>query len=648
MTTPTEVPPPVDAVTDDAMVDVPQQPGPTDSVIDHTDNSNNIYNQTNEYPLLEELVKLISLPPSKDDLLKLASDTITSKIQNVLSSPSDAHLNIMVTYLRAAAHQLNALDTLHLNDMPTTNDDVDDCTRTMLPVRRIINFGSTICVLHCLCGAYILFHWLMFNFCCSSLKAICSCISQLSSSSISRNTENQESIITDTGILTSLWHMVEYHNSYAVTTFACEFLQACILCRQYSFAFHRVKQTWPVPKKTPRSSSTRVAPACSVDVVYRYYFLRGIVCMGCCGKTTTIALNNLAIRCFWTCLSIPSENGANTVSSIAIAAYKKMVILQALSPIGILHTTMIHIKNDGRKKGIEEIGSTNDNSSTSVMMPTPSTGMSSAMPAVTIPTTTNPLSTPREMPWDLVRFLAQANPPTAHSFSSSAAAAPQRMNTAEHNMETTTSMTLPQNQYKYPNFGVYVYQQLIQTFIMVDRKKFDKITIEHSDLFRADGNYAYICRLSNALYYRQIYVISRSYASMPIHQLCTEMNSLPIEDVRVLLEKMQNNISWPVKICTISAQDEKATEEVVVFPTDLPRPVMQATGDEGMMGLQQEMMELSQRMQHAKTMYASSPNYKTAMAYYDRQKTTTTSNKATMYPSSTVMEDSIPNYSFQV
>lgn len=146
MTTPTEVPPPVDAVTDDAMVDVPQQQGPkTDSVIDHTDNSNNIYNQTNEYPLLEELVKLISLPPSKDDLLKLASDTITSKIQNVLSSPSDAHLNIMVTYLRAAAHQLNALDTLHLNDMPTTNDDVDDCTRTMLPVRRIINFGSTIC-----------------------------------------------------------------------------------------------------------------------------------------------------------------------------------------------------------------------------------------------------------------------------------------------------------------------------------------------------------------------------------------------------------------------------------------------------------------------------------------------------------------------
>ncbi len=491
-----------------------------------------------------------------------------------------------------------------------------------------------------------MFHWLIFDFCCFSLKVICSCISQLSS--ISGSTENQESIITDTGILISLWHMVEYHHSNAVTMFACEFLQACILCRQYSFAFHRVKQTWPIPKKAPRSSSTRVAAPCSVDVAYRYYYLRGIVCMGCCGKTITAPLNNLAIRCFWTCLSIPSENGANAVSSIAIAAYKKLVILQALSPIGILHTAMIHIKNDGRKKGIEDIGSTNDNSSTSVIMPTPSTGMSSTMPVVTIPTTTNPLSTPREMPWDLVRFLAQANPPTARSLSSTAAAAPQHTSTAGHNTETTTSVTLPQNQYTYTNFGVYVYQQLIQTFIMVDRKKFDKITIEHSDLFRADGNYGYICRLSNALYYRQIYVISRSFASIPIHQLCTEMNSLPIEYVRVLLEKMQNNISWPVKLCTISAQDEKEMEEVVVFPTDLPRPIMQATGDESMLGLQQGMMELSQRMQHAKSMYESSSNYKTAMTYYDRQKTTTTSNKATMYPSSMVMEDSISNYSFQV
>lgn len=156
MTTPVEVPPPLEAVADDAMVYVPQQQGPTpsatDSINDHTDDNNNKYYQTNEYLLLEELVKLISLPPSKDHLLKLASDTITSKIQTVLSSPSDGHRNLMITYLRAAAHQLNILDTLHLNgmrsmDMPTTNDDVDECTRTMLPVRRSGTRPSMIFVL---------------------------------------------------------------------------------------------------------------------------------------------------------------------------------------------------------------------------------------------------------------------------------------------------------------------------------------------------------------------------------------------------------------------------------------------------------------------------------------------------------------------
>lgn len=434
--------------------------------------------------------------------------------------------------------------------------------------------------------------------------------------------------------------MVEYYDTTAVTVFACEFLQSCIICHQYSLAVRRIAQTWPVPKKTHNNVHNRARTICNAEVVLRYYYLRGVVYMGCTSTPTTTAPNVLAIRCFWTCLSIPTASGVNSVSSIAIAAFKKLVLLQALSPFGILHTVMIRIKNDGRNKVAEENLSANDNSSTSVIMPSTSTGMSSGVPATTSPSATNPLSTPSEMPWDLVRFIAQANPPIPVSSSSSHAVAttPHRLNRTGSNDEKSISS---RNRYTYPHFGVHVYQVLLQTFIMIDRKKFDTILNEHFELFQTDGNLGYVTRLSNALYYRQIYVISRSYASIPMYQLCTEMNSLSIDEMRVLLTKLQENLLWPVQIIT------SEQEEVVVFPSDLPRPVMLATDNDDVLEPQHQLMELSQRMQQVNAMIETSSKYKTAMAYYDRQQQqqkSTKNERATSGISSMVMDDTFSNY----
>ena len=488
------------------------------------------------------------------------------------------------------------------------------------------------------------------------MKVICACISQLSS--INCSSDDRASIISDTGILESLWYMVEHYDSNAVTNFACEFLQACILCHQYSFALQRIAHKWPVPQKptSTGSISTGVTATCSVDAVLRYYYLRGIVCMGCCDKTTTASLNSLAIRCFWTCLTIPTKSGANTVSSIAVAAYKKLVLLQALSPLGILHTTMIQINSDGRQKGAEDTNNTNDNSSTSVIMPSTGSGMSSGMPSITIPSATNPLSTPKEMSWDLLRYISQANPPTLVSSSSShmTAPTPQQINTTGHNIESsyvgsmnTEKSMSSRNRCTYPHFGVHVYEQLIHAFIAIDRKKFNYVMNEYSELFHTDGNYGYVSRLSNALYYRQVYVISRSYASIPIRQLCLEMNSLPIDHVRVLLQKFQENLSWPVKIITISSTEGNESEEVVLFPSDLPRPIMFAKGDERMMGPQHQMMELSQKMQEVNAMIESSSKYKTALTYYDHQQKnqkSTKNNKVSLGTTSMILDDSFSNF----
>ena len=140
------------------------------------------------------------------------------------------------------------------------------------------------------------------------------------------SSDDRGSIILDTGILESFWYVVEYYDPNEVTVFACEFLQACVLCHEYTFAFQRIAQTWPVPKKSQQGINNRGTTMCTVEVVLRYYYLRGIVCMGVCTNTTTTSPNDLAIRCFWTCLTIPIKSGANAVSSIAIAAYKKLIL----------------------------------------------------------------------------------------------------------------------------------------------------------------------------------------------------------------------------------------------------------------------------------------------------------------------------------
>lgn len=87
-----------------------------------------------------------------------------------------------------------------------------------------------------------------------------------------------------------------------------EFLRCALLAGQYRFAERVIADDWPRPAKgTP------------VELVLRYFYMRGMVHVGC-------DQFQLAIRSFWTVLSIPSD----TASVIAVDAWKKMALAKSL------------------------------------------------------------------------------------------------------------------------------------------------------------------------------------------------------------------------------------------------------------------------------------------------------------------------------
>jgi hypothetical protein len=87
-----------------------------------------------------------------------------------------------------------------------------------------------------------------------------------------------------------------------------EFLQCALLAEHYRYAERMIRDTWPRPNSTV-----------SVKQVLRYYYLRGMIHMGCDDAI-------MAHRCFWTCLTIPAEVN----SKIQIEAWKKVVLVQCL------------------------------------------------------------------------------------------------------------------------------------------------------------------------------------------------------------------------------------------------------------------------------------------------------------------------------
>jgi hypothetical protein len=451
--------------------------------------------------------------------------------------------------------------------------------------------------------------------------------------------------MSDTGIVQSLWYLVELIGKTTISFVVCEFLQICILFKQYIYADQQIIHTWPIPtiNKTDgigtnlllhsnynhnhNNNISSTLP--TVDTILRYYYLRGIVYMGC-------QRNDHAIRCFWTCLSLPSPDDCNTISAIAIEAWKKLILLQSLSPIGIIHTTI---------NELNDLTSNNYNinsdfhETASVMMPSTSNHPSmntTIPPTIGATKAINPFATPIGMSSELQRFIKEAKSPSPHivdtnntsdhTYNTSTMMQQQDDNdmhivpiesTTTNRIDSTTSFAAMPTRF-YPNLGVYVYKELVNAFICIDRNKFDTIFQECQDLFYNDGNYGSICRLYNALFYRQIYVISRTYATITLNDLSNEMN-LSIVPLRLLLETMQSNLAWPIQLISSSrtGKNNNENETAIIFPSELPHPTLESYY---VTPIQEQLIELSNTVQQLNTMMESSKKYTDAITYEKQNK----------------------------
>mmetsp|Transcript_432 Transcript_432/g.667 ORF Transcript_432/g.667 Transcript_432/m.667 type:complete len:335 (+) Transcript_432:506-1510(+) len=110
------------------------------------------------------------------------------------------------------------------------------------------------------------------------------------------------SIISKSGILLAFANI--YDRSISPRTYV--FLHCALLAGQYRYAQRVIGEDWPRKGTTAES-------------VLRYYLLRGMVHVGCDDF-------QMAIRCFWTVLSVPSD----AVSAYVVDAWKKMVLAKCL------------------------------------------------------------------------------------------------------------------------------------------------------------------------------------------------------------------------------------------------------------------------------------------------------------------------------
>ena len=446
--------------------------------------------------------------------------------------------------------------------------------------------------------------------------------------------------IAPTGILTALDQLQQHQGADDLSPAKVEFLQACLYAdpQQCAFGEQQIYHTWPRPNKHKFPSTT------TVQQVLRYYYLRGVVHMHCHNW-------KMAVRCFWTCLAVPSSSDSsgggggpsssnhNVVSAIAVAAWKKLVLVQCVMADSLEYCSSSSSGggDDNTRVVSAEAATvatkkTSKSSSTTELMPHFVAAAFSPSTTSFSPPRSGPLSTPKEMPNSLSRFLNTARPPPgSRSVGNSGTgdgddtdspmtsprrgppAAPEEHPEAMHMVEMESNddvmaMVLGggggddpnrnnnnnASSSQYPSLGVRVYRELVQAFLSVDRTAFDAIAEEHANLFRDDGNWGFVVHHVGAtvLRHRQVYAVSSLYAALPLSQLVTELQLATAAEAQALLQQLATERAWPVRI---------EGDGMVVFPRLPPGPAVTLEPE--------ELVQLTKTVRELDVAVAASPKY---------------------------------------
>jgi hypothetical protein len=243
-----------------------------------------------------------------------------------------------------------------------------------------------------------------------------------------------------------------------------EFLQCALLAEHYRYAERLIRGTWPRPNSTV-----------SVKQVLRYYYLRGMIHMGCDDAV-------MAHRCFWTCLTIPAEVN----SKIQIEAWRKIVLVQCL-----LEDSM---------------------TSTSTRLP-------KVMP--------NAMSRLLASYKEASKMPAKGAEKTAPEPASRSTQVPPKQKQRQQQQQSQESIET-----------IMCYMDIAAAFYKRDKSKLESLQQQHEAILRSDGNTGLVHQVHTQLTRNQIYHMSNIYSAIPVSK-CAETLQISEAQVPSALRQSQ-------------------------------------------------------------------------------------------------------------
>jgi hypothetical protein len=355
------------------------------------------------------------------------------------------------------------------------------------------------------------------------------------------------SLVAQSGILPALAEMLpvppfesslagrQQHGRTAValvplTLAQVEFVQACIYAQQYRYGEDVVAAHWPRPTHS----------TVPLKWVLRYYYLRGTLHLGA-GNWA------MARRCYWTCLSVPADD---VVSSIAVAAWKKLVLVQcrtmlleprnhrASHPLNLPKAVPLcfsRFLNDAlsRTGGASGGGAaTSSSSSTSAMafFPGSSTATSSSS----------------QMALDAAYSAAQEGGGRGGGLLGEEY--PDLMHMVEAGSDNEGGPADPARRAEAAaEFGVRAYGDLAGAYANLDQALFQTKMVEHESIFRRDGNLGLVRQCFEQLLRRQVVFWSRVYSAISSTDLASAVK-VPVDKLSAILLGLSNEVSWPIQV----------------------------------------------------------------------------------------------------
>jgi hypothetical protein len=353
-----------------------------------------------------------------------------------------------------------------------------------------------------------------------------------------------------------------------------EFVQACIYAQEYRYGEDCVAGHWPRP--THSSVSTKL--------VLRYYYLRG---------TLHVGTGNWAAakRCYWTCLSVPADD---MVSSIAVAAWKKLVLVQcrtmlleargnhkgsSVHPLSLPKAVPVcfsRFLNDALSRAAGGAAAASLSSSTSAMafFPSGSTAPSSS-----------------QMALDAAYSAAQE---TGGSGSLMREEYPDAMHTVETGSDDNDGGPADhaRSAEAAADFGVRAYGDLATAYANLDQAQFQAKMIEHEALFRRDGNLGFVRQCFEQLLRRHVVFWSRVYSAVALTDLAAAVK-VPIDKLSTILLGLSNELPWSIQV----------RDGIVHFP---PTPNPASTTN---LPSHEELIQLARLAQELDATTEASPRY---------------------------------------